>query len=347
MTEQKALYLTSKHGQFEVGTAPIHKPGPGQLVVKIEAAALNPIDWRVQAWGILVEKFPAILGEDLSGTVYEVGEGVKDFKKGDRILMCAPVGAGEQAGFQQYAIASPELTAKIPDNVSFEGGATIPLGLATAVLGLYDHEDGAIGNCGLYPPWEEGGRGKYKGQSILIFGGASSVGQFAIQLAKLSGFGPIITTASLRHTEWLQKLGATHVLDRNLPLDGLAEELKGITVEPFKVIYDAVASPETQNFAYGILAPGGALAVVMPVAVKEELKVPDKKAYWMIANFFMPQHKKLGVSLYSKLPALLKEGAIKPNPVEVIPDGIGGIVVGLQKLSKGVSCVKLVVNPQE
>ncbi|TFY57584.1 hypothetical protein EVJ58_g6935 [Rhodofomes roseus] len=283
MTEQKALYLTSKHGQFEVGTAPIHKPGPGQLVVKIEAAALNPVDWRVQAWGILVEKFPAILGEDLSGIVYEVGEGVKDFKKGDRI----------------------------PDNVSFEGGATIPLGLATAVLGLYDHEDGAIGNCGLYPPWEEGGRGKYKGQSILIFGGASSVGQFAIQLAKLSGFGPIITTASLRHTEWLQKVGATHVLDRNLPLDGLAEELKGITVEPFKVIYDAVASTETQNFAYGILAPGGALAVVMPVAVKEELKVPDKKAYWMIANFFMPQHKKLGVSLYSKLPALLKEGAIK------------------------------------
>ncbi|KZT67311.1 GroES-like protein [Daedalea quercina L-15889] len=347
MAEQKALYLTSKHGPFEVRTAAKYKPGSGQILVKIEAAALNPVDWRIQAWGILVEKFPAILGEDLAGTVEEVGEGITKFKKDDRVLTCAPIGAGTQASFQQYALAYAELTAKIPANLSFVEGATIPLGLATAVTGLYDIEDSVIGNCGLLPPWEEGGRGKYKGQAILIFGGASSVGQYVIQLAKLSGFGPIITTASLRNAEWLQKLGATHVLDRNIPLDMLETELKKITPEPFKVIYDAVASPETQNFAYGLLAPGHTLAVVMPVAVKEELKVPEKKAYWMVASFFLPQNRKVGVSLYSKLTALLEEGAIKPNSVEVVPGGLEGIVAGLQKLSKGVSCVKLVARPQE
>ncbi|KAH9936498.1 chaperonin 10-like protein [Fomitopsis serialis] len=329
MAQQKALFLTSKQGSFEVRTAPVPKPGPDQLLIKIEAAALNPVDWRVQAWGILVEKFPAILGEDLAGTVVDVGEGVTKYKKGDRVATYAPVGGGERASFQQYAIASPELTTRIPDSMTFDQGATLPLGLGTAVLGLYDHEDGAIGT------------------PILIFGGASSVGQFAIQLAKLSGFGPVITTASLRNADWLEKLGATHVLDRDLSLDALAAELKKITAEPFKVIYDAVASPEMQNFAYGILAPGGVLAVVMPVAVKEDIIVPEKKAYWMMANLYLPQHKKLGMSLYSKLPGLLEEGAIKPNSVELVPGGLDGIVPGLLKLSKGVSCVKLVAHPQE
>jgi len=231
--------------------------------------------------------------------------------------------------------------------MTFDQGATLPLGLGTAVLGLYDNEDGAIGNCGLYPPWEDVGRGKYRGQPILIFGGASSVGQFAIQLAKLSGFGPIITTASLHNAEWLKKLGSTHVLDRNLSFDALAAEWSKITTEPFKIIYDAIASPDMQNFAYGILASGGALAVVMPVAIKEEFIIPEKRAYWMMPNLYLPKHKKLGMSLYSKLPTLLEEGAIKPNPVEIVLGGIDGIVPGLLKLSKGVSCVKLVVHPQK
>lgn len=70
MAQQKALFLTSKQGSFEVRTTPVYKPGPDQLLIKIEAAALNPVDWRVQAWGILIEKFPAILGEDTDGEVF-------------------------------------------------------------------------------------------------------------------------------------------------------------------------------------------------------------------------------------------------------------------------------------
>ena len=71
---------------------------------------------------------------------------------------------------------------QIPANISTEQAATLPLGINTAVFGLYDHEDGGIGNCGLSPPWEEGGLGKYIGRPILIFGGASSVGQYGEHL---------------------------------------------------------------------------------------------------------------------------------------------------------------------
>ena len=85
MPEQKALYLTSKQGPFEVSAAPIPKPGPGEVLYKVQAAALNPVDWKIAAFGFLVEKFPAVLGGDGAGIVEEVGEGVTNLKKGDRV----------------------------------------------------------------------------------------------------------------------------------------------------------------------------------------------------------------------------------------------------------------------
>ena len=82
---QKALLLDAKFGKFVVDTIPVPKPGPGEILVKVKAAALNPVDWKVQKYGIFVEKYPAILGTDVAGDVEELGEGVTDFKKGDRV----------------------------------------------------------------------------------------------------------------------------------------------------------------------------------------------------------------------------------------------------------------------
>ena len=133
----------------------------------------------------------------------------------------------------------------------------------------------------------------------------------AIQLLKLSGFSPIITTASLKHTDFLKTRGATHVVDRNLSADALTAEIRKITQEPVKVIYDAVASDETQNVAYDILAPGGALAHVKRDAIKPEKKMPEKKAFFVYGDVNIPPHRKLGASLYLKLTALLEDGALK------------------------------------
>ena len=85
MAEQKALVLTVKQGPFKIGIVPRSKLKPSQILIKVEAAALNPVDWGIQAFGILVERYPAILGEDIAGTVEEVGDGVTKFSKGDRV----------------------------------------------------------------------------------------------------------------------------------------------------------------------------------------------------------------------------------------------------------------------
>ena len=83
--QQKSLLLTAKQGPFAVGTTDVPKPGVGELLIKVQATALNPVDWKIQAYGLFIDVFPAILGSDGAGTVEEVGEGVTGFAKGDRV----------------------------------------------------------------------------------------------------------------------------------------------------------------------------------------------------------------------------------------------------------------------
>lgn len=84
--QQKAFILLEKHGEFEVGSRSIPSPGPGQLLVKVQSAALNPVDYKIQLHGKYVENCPAVLGEDIAGIVEEVGQGVENLSKGDRVL---------------------------------------------------------------------------------------------------------------------------------------------------------------------------------------------------------------------------------------------------------------------
>ncbi|KAH9830269.1 chaperonin 10-like protein [Rhodofomes roseus] len=354
-TIQKALVLPAKYAEYAVRTVPVPRPGPGRLLIKVRAVALNPVDWKIQKNGILYHEFPAIAGSDIAGTVEEVGEGVQGFALGDRVIEQGAFTI-PTSGFQQYAVANPAVTAKIPDGLSFEQGATIPVGLITAALGLYtrglppgkelDH-----GSAGLQAPWEEGGRGKYTGKPFFVFGAASSVGQFVVQLARLSGFSPIIATASPHNADFLRSLGVTHVLDRKLSLEQLRAEIAKITKEPLDVIYDAVSLPETQLAAYELLEPGGTLVLVLYSAIPAEklASEPKKrvvKAYGQ-ANF--PQENlAVAAVLYKHLTAWLEEGAIKPNRVEVLPGGLEGIPEGLERLrTDRVSGVKLVARPQE
>ena len=133
----------------------------------------------------------------------------------------------------------------------------------------------------------------------------------AIQLAKLSGFSPIITTASKHNEAYLKSLGATHVIDRSAPLDQLPAAVEAITNKPVKTAYDAIAKPDIQNVVYDILAPGGGVVFVLEVAVDKSKITADKKIVHVIGNVHVPEHRELGKSLYSKLTGLLEADEIK------------------------------------
>ncbi|KAF8148881.1 chaperonin 10-like protein [Crassisporium funariophilum] len=339
---QKALILPEKFGKFVLDTISIPKPAAGELLVQVKAASLNPVDWKVQKYGIFIEDFPAIVGSDIAGDVVQVGEGVTEFKKGDRVFFQGEF-VKERAAYQQYTIGNASTTARIPDNMSYDQVSTLPVALSASWVTLYNQNPHGLG---FTAPTTPEARGKYKGIPIVILGGSSSVGQFEIQFAKLSGFSPIITTASLHHAAFLKSLGATHVLDRHLGPAPLRAEIAKITNQPIKTVLDSISVEVTQQAGWDLLAPGGQLGTVLPPTVKAE---KEKSAVGVVGALSMPVNKALLETLYhDKITGFLEEGVIKPNRVEVLPGGLAGIVEGLQRLENGeVSRLKLVAHPQE
>ncbi|KZV75111.1 GroES-like protein [Peniophora sp. CONT] len=357
MSNQKALLLHSKDaGKYEVGTRPIPSPGAGQVLIKVCAAALNPIDNYILSSGFIVEHygFPAVPGSDGAGIIEAIGEGVTGIEKGDRVIFPCWFNA-DRGTLQQYALSEAVRTAKIPSTLSFDEAATIPLCLATAAMGLYgEFIEGSAegGGIGLEAPWTDAGKGKYSGKPILIMGGSTSVGQYAIQLAKLSGFSPIIVTASQRNAEYCKAAGATHVIDyRETPYAQLHEAISKITTQSIEVVFDAVTREDSAPAGFQALAPGGGMVVLLPppAPIKPGSRSADNKIVsFCVGNVNMELNQTLGNILYANIPKLLEDGSIKPNAVEVLPDGLAGASDGLKRLASwSVSASKLVVRPQD
>lgn len=349
---QKALYLPARAGKWYVGEAAIPKPGPQDVLVKIMSTALNPVDWKLVDSPLtsVIPEFPFVSGTDGAGIVEEVGAEVATLQKGDKILFQGWF-ANPYATFQQYCLVPAPVTAKIPEGISFDQAASVPLGLATVVLALWDHNPRTEKSIRLTPPWEENGLAQYAGKPAFIIGGASSVGQYAIQMAKYQGFSPILTTASPHNAEMLKALGATAVLDRTLaPAQILAELPKLTGGKPIEFVYDAISLPDTQPLAYEALADGGSLVIVLPDLVPAELKKAGdgKKIANVFGNVQHPECRPCGEEMYKRLSEWLEKGIVKPNKVEILPGGLAGIPDGLDRLEAfKVSGTKLIARPQE
>ncbi|KLO07952.1 GroES-like protein [Schizopora paradoxa] len=345
-SQQKALHLDGPFGKFVVKPKDIQKPEPSEVLIKVYATALNPADWKIQKYNPpFVKEYPYFLGSDIAGVVEEVGEGVTTFAKGDRVI-AKGTWDDRHASYQQYTIVDADHVAKLPENVSFDEAASIPLGLATAVIGLYADCDRPQGVKKLQPPpWEAGGEGAYKGKAVVVLGGSTCVGQFTIQVLKLSGFSKIITTASLHNADLLKSFGATHVIDRNADL--VAELKRALDGDSLDLIYDAVGAKDTQAQALELLAPGGQFIAAAMVQV-DKAAYPNVHFVTLYASFRIPAFWPIGKSLFSKLHDLLLSGAIKPNNVEVLSNGLAGVADGLKRMENNeVSGKKLIVRPTE
>ncbi|KAF5327331.1 hypothetical protein D9619_004012 [Psilocybe cf. subviscida] len=290
-----------------ISDIPVPKPGDGQVLIKIIATSLNPVDWKIKTHGLFLEKYPAILGTDLAGVVEEVGQGVDEWKHGDRVYIQGQF-ENDFSSFQQYALALASTLARIPDNVSFDEAATVPVVLTCAFTGLYQK---ALYGLGLTPPFSPDTRGIYNGTPIVVIGGASSVGQAVIQLARISGLSPIITTASLTNADYLKSLGATHVFDRNISPAALQSEISTITQAPLKYVYDATSLPATQTLGLSILAEGGQLAIVLPL----EVALPEgREARHVVGILRLPHQIEFTQTLYhDTIMPLLEKGLFKAH----------------------------------
>ncbi|KAF9233968.1 chaperonin 10-like protein [Melanogaster broomeanus] len=236
----RALYLTEKFGSLQVRPKQLPTVGPGEILVHEFSVGLNPVDWKIQATGFWVTEYPAILGVTKCGVMFQFNP---RFYYGHGGLGSTKVRmTNDYATFQEYVLVPAEIAIKLPPNVSFDQAASLSVGVATASIPLYSPSPTGIG---FKAPWD-GGLGQYAGQPALILGAQPPLG--IIQFAKLSGFSPIITTASPHNTDLLKHLGATDVIDRNdTPASFTASVARITGGHPISLVYDSVAHEDTSS----------------------------------------------------------------------------------------------------
>ncbi|MCC5634414.1 NAD(P)-dependent alcohol dehydrogenase [Nostoc sp. CHAB 5844] len=228
-------YGTTDVLQYEDWMQPQIKPD--QLLVKVHASSVNPIDWKIRKGmlSLLVgNRFPLILGFDVAGEVVSVGSQVTRFQSGDAIYGSTSFPGGAYA---EFAAIPENLAATKPANLGYEEAATVPLAALTALQALRD-----LGNI-------------QAGQTVLINGAAGGVGIFAVQIAKALGT-EVVGVSSTKNLDFVKSLGADRVIDYTQQ-DFTAEATK------YDIIFDTVAK-RAFSTCREVLKPNGVYITTLP-----------------------------------------------------------------------------------
>ena len=226
--------------------APRPEPQAGEVLVRVHAAGVNPIDWKVRE-GYMKDfwphKFPFILGWDLSGVVEELGRGVSRFKISDEVYSLPdPTRNGAYADY--IVVRESELALK-PKPLHHPRAAAVPLAALTAWQSLFD-------TAQLQP-----------GQRVLIHAGSGGVGHFAVQLAKWKG-AYVFATASTKNQDLLRKLGVDE------PIDYMQQRFEDIA-RKIDIVLDTLGD-ETQERSWSVLKKGGVLVSLVQPPSEEKAK---------------------------------------------------------------------------
>lgn len=218
-------------------------------------------------------------------------------------------GKPEYGGFQLYPVVPAQAVSKIPSSVSYASGSVLPLAISTAAAGLYQSSHLALPLPSSSP--------KPTGQTLLVWGGSSSVGITTIQLAKASGFS-VATTVSARNFELVKSAGADHVFDYNK--EGVVDEIvKALSETDLVGAYDAISTDGTVEKSAEILSRVESksnkkfVATVLPPP--EKLAEGIKAAAVFAVSINGGEHAKVGKAVWGEyVPKALESGQLKPLP---------------------------------
>lgn len=239
------------------------KTKPNQLLVKVYATSVNPIDWKIRKGMLKIitgNRFPMILGLDVAGEVVAVGEKVMRFKPGDQIY--ADIASLPGGAYAEYAAVPEKNAALKPTNMTYEQAAAVPVTALTALQALRD-------------------QGKIKpGAKVLINGAAGGVGSFAVQIAKVLG-AEVTAVCSAKNLELVKSLGADRVIDYNQ---------QDFTQKPgqYDIIFDTVSKQSFSRCKH-ILTASGIYVATLPTLdslLQGSLTtfIPGKKAKLILTN---------------------------------------------------------------
>jgi NADPH:quinone reductase-like Zn-dependent oxidoreductase len=287
-------------------------------------------------------KFPHILGSDIAGEVVEVGSSVTRFKPGDRVVaMAAGLKEGSIHGaFQTYSVAGEVVTSHLPASISYAQAAVLPLAIGTAACGLFQKDYLALQHPTVPP--------KPTGETVLIWGGATSVGCAAIQLAVAAGY-EVISTSSPKNFDYVRGLGASAVFDYASPT---------VTAD---IIAAFAGKKSAGALAIGSFDPAvnvGVVQACVDVVVKSEgrkfvamavqfdpAQVPEGVGAKFIFGSDLKDNE-VGPAIFEHfLPKALEEGAFKCGTTPLVAgEGLESIQEAFEVSKKGVSAQKVVVT---
>lgn len=276
----KAIVIEAYGGkeQLKEKDMPMPKMADNQVLLEVHATSINPIDWKLRE-GYLKEmqpfEFPIILGWDAAGVIVEIGKDVKDFKVGDRVFVRPEL--TREGTYAEFIAVEEHLLAKMPDAMTFEEGAAIPLVGLTAWECLVEVA------------------GVKEGDKVLVHAGAGGVGTNAIQIAKSFG-AYVAATASSKNKELLESLGADQVVDYK-------EEAFEEVIKDFDIVLDTLGE-DVQEKSFDVLKKGGMLVSIAQPPDEETAKKHGVKTGYV---FLQPEGEKL-----RKLAKLYEEGKLKP-----------------------------------
>ncbi|CAG7945914.1 unnamed protein product [Penicillium salamii] len=285
-------------------------------------------------------------GDDIAGYIREIGPGVLGFKVGDRVAAYHDY-TTPHGSYAEYAIGEAYATFNIPDTISFEQAATVPLAAVTASLALFSR-------LGLPEPWFQEKKWAQKPEGgVLVYGAASAVGTFAIKLLQKANIHPIICVAG-RGKEFVrshldEKKGDV-VIDYRDGEGSVVDAIRNAVPEgqSLRFALDAVSEKVSFDVLSQTLDPvRGAMAVVSPVGPEN---FPEKIRVEFTDVGRAHKDDKEFTCVWSKFLACgLQEGWLTPHPHEVIPGGLGkGLQVALTNLKEGkASAVKYVVKVKD
>ena len=370
MNENAALWLKAKQTEFVVAPAALPVPSAGEIVIRVRAVAVNPMDRLVRSMGDFITPwltYPFIPGSDVAGKVVALGPDVTRFRLGDRVLGYA-AGADKghrsaEGGFQTFVVLKAHMASAMPASLTFEAAAVLPLGLSTAATALFEPDCLALNRPSAAP--------RSAGKTVLIWGGSTSVGSNAIQLAVAAGYD-VITTSSPRNFTYVSQLGARLAFDyasKSVVADIVAalegRQLAGalaIGVGSAAKCLDIVGASAGRRFVAMATPPAsfdhvpsgrGRLARLLPVlmrsgigfariAIKKRLARAHTKFIWGSALL----NTDVGPMIFEDfLPAALAEGRFRaaPDPI-VVGHGLSQIPLALDRQLQGVSAAKFVVT---
>ncbi|KAL2686837.1 hypothetical protein Neosp_004379 [[Neocosmospora] mangrovei] len=313
---------------------PTPKPGDHQLLVKVSHVAQNPTD--VQSLDGNAFGDGAVLGCDFVGVVEETGPNVTGITKGT--VVAGLIWGGEikgLGGYSDYTLADSRICFPVPLGLASAEAATLPLASTTALLSLFSKDCLAIDK---HPA---------ESTAVLIWGGSSSVGLYAIQIARLYGL-EVITTCSPKHHDLAKSYGAKHAFDYRDPQ--AADKIREAAPQ-LRYVFDTIGNETSSGTASRAIShPNGVLCTVRPGKantedVSKDIKVTDVLVWTAFlkehryGTFYWPPNEadhRLASEWFQKLSGLLSSGEIKPNTPKICEKGLDGVSEGFEEYRRGI-----------